>query len=97
MGKLIMVAFFSVTTPLGIVIGIGILSTYDESSTTALLVEGIFDSVSAGILVYMSLVSLIATDFLVSRRLRANSSLQLYSCTALFCGAASMSVLAYWA
>ena len=96
LGKILMAFFFSVTTPLGIAIGIGIASSYRENSPTALLVEGIFDSTSAGILIYMSLVDLIAADFL-SRRLQTNFKLQLYSYAALFCGAGSMSLLGYWA
>ena len=91
-----MAFFFSITTPLGIAIGIGIASSYKENSPTALLVEGIFDSTSAGILIYMSLVDLIATDFL-SKRLQTNFKLQLYSYGALFCGAGSMALLGYWA
>ena len=84
LGKFLMAFFFSITTPLGIAIGIGIASSYKENSPTALLVEGIFDSTSAGILIYMSLVDLIATDFL-SKRLQTNFKLQLYSYSALFC------------
>ncbi|KAL6005942.1 Zinc transporter 10 [Asimina triloba] len=62
----------------------------------ALVVEGMFDSVSAGILVYMALVDLIAADFL-SRRMSCNVRLQVASYLALFLGAACMSVLAIWA
>ena len=94
--SVLMAFFFSVTTPLGIGIGIGISSSYNENSPTALIVEGLFDSISAGILVYMSLVDLIATDFL-SNRLESNLHLQLYSFIALFVGAGFMSVIAYWA
>ncbi|KAK1563254.1 hypothetical protein Q3G72_024866 [Acer saccharum] len=47
----IMVLFFSLTTPVGIGIGIGISNVYDENSPTALIVEGIFNAASAGILI----------------------------------------------
>ncbi|KAF3340957.1 zinc transporter 8-like protein [Carex littledalei] len=63
----IMSIFFSLTTPVGIVIGIGIASNYNENSHTALIVEGLLDSVSAGILIYMSLVDLLAEDFMNPR------------------------------
>ncbi|KAH7415199.1 hypothetical protein KP509_14G032200 [Ceratopteris richardii] len=88
--------FFSITTPLGVGIGMGIASTYNENSPKALIVKGIFDSMSTGILLYMALVDLIATDFL-SKRLRHNVYLQLYAYTALFLGAGLMSLIAYWA
>ena len=41
-------AIFALSTPLGIAIGLGVQSTYNEHSPTALAVEGIFDSISAG-------------------------------------------------
>ncbi|CAK9881267.1 unnamed protein product [Sphagnum jensenii] len=92
----IMAFFFAVTTPGGIAVGIGISSSYNDNSPRALIVEGIFDSVSAGILVYMALVDLIAADFL-SKRMRCNYQLQLLSYTALFLGAGAMSGIALWA
>ncbi|KAK1326285.1 Zinc transporter 5 [Acorus calamus] len=63
--------FFSLTTPVGIAIGIGIASSYKENSPTALIVEGILNSASAGILVYMALVDLLAADFM-SPRMQCN-------------------------
>lgn len=81
---------------MGIAVGIGISSIYNANSPRALLIEGIFDSISAGILVYMALVNLIAADFL-SRRMSCNVRLQVVSYIALFVGAASMSSLAVWA
>ncbi|KAK6161962.1 hypothetical protein DH2020_001803 [Rehmannia glutinosa] len=59
----LMACFFAVTTPLGIAVGIGISSVYNSNSARALIIEGILDSISAGILVYMALVDLIAADF----------------------------------
>ncbi|KAH7294672.1 hypothetical protein KP509_27G012600 [Ceratopteris richardii] len=88
--------FFSVTTPVGIAIGMGIAATYNENSPKALIVQGLFDSISTGILLYMALVDLIATDFL-SKRLRESPSLQVFTFTALFLGAMLMSMIAYWA
>jgi len=44
----VMGAIFALSTPLGIAIGLGVQSTYNEHSPTALAVEGIFDSISAG-------------------------------------------------
>ena len=92
----IMACFFAITTPLGIAVGTGISTIYDPESPKALIVEGIFDSVSAGILIYMALVDLIAADFL-SKRLSCNTRLQVASYIALFLGAGLMSLLALWA
>ncbi|KAL9412525.1 hypothetical protein AB3S75_046034 [Citrus x aurantiifolia] len=92
----IMATFFSLTTPVGIAIGIGISSVYEENSPTALIVEGIFNSASAGILIYMALVDLLAADFM-NPILQSNSRLQLGANASLLLGAGCMSVLAKWA
>ncbi|KAH7444320.1 hypothetical protein KP509_02G073300 [Ceratopteris richardii] len=73
-----------------------IASGYNSNSPGALIVEGIFDSISAGILIYMALVDLIAADFL-SKRMCCNRVLQVLSYVSLFFGAAAMSALAVWA
>ncbi|XP_027083375.1 zinc transporter 4, chloroplastic [Coffea arabica] len=92
----IMACFFAITTPLGIAVGTGISTSYNPNSPRALIIEGIFDSISAGILVYMALVDLIAADFL-SKRMSCNTRLQVASYIALFLGAGLMSLLALWA
>ncbi|PON98219.1 Zinc/iron permease [Trema orientale] len=92
----IMGLFFSLTTPVGIAIGIGISSRYDENSPTALIVEGIFNAASAGILIYMSLVDLLAADFM-SPKLQSNGRLQIGANLSLLFGAGCMSLLAKWA
>src|SRR5438067_1146701 len=43
---------YGTTTPLGIAIGLGVRETYDPSSATALIVQGVLDSISAGVLLY---------------------------------------------
>lgn len=92
----VMAGFFAATTPLGIAVGAGVASSYDASSPAALVVEGLLDSMSAGILIYMALVDLIAADFL-SQTARCNVRYQVASYLALFVGAAAMSALAIWA
>ncbi|PKI41044.1 zinc transporter 8-like [Punica granatum] len=92
----IMALFFALTTPVGIAIGIGISNTYNESTSKALIVEGIFNAASAGILIYMALVDLCAADFM-SPKMQKNGRLQLWVNASLLAGAGCMSVLAYWA
>ncbi|XWS72454.1 hypothetical protein CRYUN_Cryun02cG0041100 [Craigia yunnanensis] len=92
----IMACFFAITTPAGIGIGTAIASFYNSYSPAALVIEGILDSLSAGILVYMALVDLIAADFL-SKRMSCNFRLQVISYFTLFLGAGLMSSLAIWA
>ncbi|KAL0905957.1 hypothetical protein M5K25_024410 [Dendrobium thyrsiflorum] len=91
-----MASFFAITTPAGVGVGTALARQYNYRSPRALVVEGLLDSVSAGILIYMALVDLIAADFL-SRRMSCNFRMQVASYVALFLGAASMSSLAVWA
>ncbi|KAJ0960059.1 hypothetical protein J5N97_000174 [Dioscorea zingiberensis] len=92
----IMVLFFSLTTPVGIAIGIGISSVYNENSPTALIVEGILNSAAAGILIYMALVDLLAADFM-NPRIQNKLKLQIGINVSLLIGAGLMSLLAKWA
>ncbi|THU68663.1 hypothetical protein C4D60_Mb08t06230 [Musa balbisiana] len=64
--------------------------------STALIVEGVFNAASAGILVYMALVDLLAADF-TNPRMQSNGRLQLGAHLALLLGAGLMSLIAIWA
>jgi zinc transporter 1/2/3 len=57
---------YGLVTPLGMAIGLGVRTTYDSASQTALLVSGILDAISSGILLYTGLVELLAHEFLFS-------------------------------
>ena len=46
---------FAITTPIGIAVGIGIKSSYNSNSQTALLTQGILDAISAGLLIFLAL------------------------------------------
>ncbi|KAK2996917.1 hypothetical protein RJ639_026340 [Escallonia herrerae] len=94
--SLVLAVFFSLTTPVGIVIGIGVASIYKDNSTNAMIVEGIFNAASAGILIYMALVDLLAADFM-NPRMQGNGKLQLLANLSLLFGAGCMAVLAKWA
>ncbi|KAL2928443.1 Zinc transporter 1 [Bienertia sinuspersici] len=93
---LCMALFFSLTTPVGIAIGIGITNVYDESSPTALIVQGLLNAVAAGILIYMALVDLLAQDFM-NPKMQANNKLFFGANITLLLGAGFMAVLAIWA
>lgn len=88
-----MTVFFSVTAPVGVGIGMGICSVYKADGAA---VEGVLCSASAGILIYMALVDLLAADFM-SPRMESNVRLQLGAHVSLLLGAGSMSFLAKWA
>ncbi|KAK2634884.1 hypothetical protein Ddye_029676 [Dipteronia dyeriana] len=96
MKKLIMVFFFSVTTPFGIALGIFMSNIYKENSPSALITVGLLNASSAGLLIYMALVDLLAADFM-GPKLQGSIKLQIKSYAAVLLGAGGMSLMAKWA
>lgn len=94
--KAIMVFFFSATTPFGIALGIGLSNVYSENSPTALIVVGLLNASSAGLLNYMALVDLLGSDFM-GPKLQGSMKLQIWAYVAVLLGAGGMSLMAKWA
>ncbi|KAI5919267.1 Zinc/iron permease [Camillea tinctor] len=89
---------YAVSTPIAIAAGLGVRSSLQPGSAQTLMINGIFDSISAGILIYTGLVELLAHEFMFNNHMRnAGLKVQLYAlgCVALGCGL--MAVLAKWA
>ncbi|KUL90020.1 hypothetical protein ZTR_02774 [Talaromyces verruculosus] len=90
-------AVYGLTTPIAIAIGLGLRKTYNPGSNTANIVSGVFDSVSAGILIYTALVELLARDFLFDPcRTNDRRRLAFMVCTTIL-GAGIMALLGKWA
>ena len=89
---------YALSTPLAIAIGLGVRETLQTEGAKMKLVNGIFDAISGGILMYTGLVELLAHEFMFNPQMRnAGLTMQLfaYSCVAL--GVALMALLAKWA
>ncbi|KAF5754852.1 putative zinc/iron permease [Helianthus annuus] len=94
--KTVMIFFFSVTTPFGIVLGILLSKSYKENSPGALIAVGVLNASSAGLLIYMALVDLLAADFM-GPKLQGSIKLQMKSYAAVLLGAGGMSLMSKWA
>ncbi|KAG0334367.1 hypothetical protein BG004_000435 [Podila humilis] len=91
-------AGFALSTPVGVALGIGIRQSYDGESVTSLLVQGVFDSLSAGILLYTAMVQLMSTELNTNVTFRqAGTRWQTIQFLALWCGAAAMAIIGKWA
>lgn len=89
---------YGVTTPIGIAIGLGVNAGLNANPDVAQLVNGIFDAVSAGILVYTGLVELLAHEFMFNPEMRdAKLSVQTLAYACVAAGVGLMSLLAVWA
>jgi zinc transporter 1/2/3 len=97
--KLFLMNFaFAITTPIGLVIGIAIRTTYSSSSTTALWVEGILDCVAGGILLYTGLVELMTYNLTTNDKFLSRPTAQRLSIhLALWLGAGAMALIGKWA
>jgi solute carrier family 39 (zinc transporter), member 1/2/3 len=93
----LMVLAYAITTPMGIAIGLGVRLSYDPNSQKALISAGVFDAVSAGLLIYAAMVELLAHDFIHGEMRTAPRKLVLPAIGSLLVGCALMSLLGRWA
>jgi zinc transporter 1/2/3 len=89
-----MVVTFSLMTPMGVGIGMGIASSYNADSVTSLTVQGVLSSFSGGLLLYISLVQMIAEDFTKTSDVPGGMLVRLGSYFMLALGAAGMVLIA---
>jgi zinc transporter 1/2/3 len=89
---------YGISTPIAIAIGLGVRNSYPPSGRTTLIVNGVFDSISAGILIYTALVELMAHEFMFSSSMRKAPIREVLAAFILLCmGAALMALLGKWA
>lgn len=90
---------YTISTPISIAIGIGVRSSFSPGSRKTLISSGIFDSISAGILIYTGLVELMAHEFLYSNQFKGpNNFVKMVSAYVVMClGAGLMALLGKWA
>ena len=89
---------YGVSTPLAIAVGLGLRNSYTPGSQRSLIVNGVFDSISAGILIYTGLVELMAHEFMFSSVMRRANLKVVMSAFGMMClGAALMALLGKWA
>ncbi|KAB2571029.1 Zinc/iron permease [Lasiodiplodia theobromae] len=89
---------FGISTPIAIAIGLGVRSSFAPESQTSLIANGVFDSISAGILIYTGLVELMAHEFMFSPSMAKAPIKKVISAFVLMClGAGLMALLGKWA
>ncbi|CAI6331412.1 unnamed protein product [Periconia digitata] len=94
----LMAVAYGCTTPLGQAIGIATHTLYSPDSEIGLLIVGIMNAISAGLLIFASLVELMSEDFLSDESwviLRGRK--RIYACILVFLGAFLMSLVGAWA
>jgi solute carrier family 39 (zinc transporter), member 1/2/3 len=91
-------SLYGVTTPISVAIGLAVRTSFAPGSNSTLLINGIFDSISAGILLYTGLVELMAHEFMFNQEMRkASMGLVLGAFGCMCLGAGLMALLGKWA
>jgi zinc transporter 1/2/3 len=91
-------AAYGFTTPIAIAIGLGVRESFTPGSHTTLIVNGVFDSISGGILIYTGLVELMAHEFMFNPEMRKSSiKMMLFAFSCMCLGAGLRALLGKWA
>ncbi|PFH57434.1 hypothetical protein XA68_15094 [Ophiocordyceps unilateralis] len=89
---------YGCTTPLGQAIGLATHTLYSPDSEIGLIVVGVMNAISAGLLTFASLVELLSEDFLSDHSWRILRGKQrVIACVLVFFGAFFMSLVGAWA
>ncbi|KAF7373805.1 Zinc-regulated transporter 1 [Mycena sanguinolenta] len=88
---------FGLSTPLGMAVGLAMRTTYNEDDPGALVVSGVLDSLSSGILMYTALVELLGREILFNDELMTEHAKQLVSAVFwVLLGCGVMGLLGKW-
>lgn len=94
----LMSLMYGITTPIGQAIGLAVHGLYDPASQVGLLMVGIVNAISSGLLLYAGLVQLLAEDFLSDQSyIDLTGRRRLEACAAVFGGSMLMALVGAWA
>lgn len=88
---------YGLVTPVCIAIGLGVRKTYYADSFNGNIIQGVLDSISAGILMYTGLVELLARDFLFDPKRTKDLKRLTFMVVTTLLGAGIMALLGKWA
>lgn len=97
--KFIMAGAFTLITPIGMAIGIGVLNSFNGNDPSTVIAFGTLDALSAGILIWVGLVGMWARDWVIAGGELLTSGVAKTLCGgfSLVCGMILMGVLGKWA
>jgi len=95
--KIVLAAMFALITPIGMAIGIGVRNHFNGNDRETLIALGTLDAVSAGILVWVGCVEMLASDWMAGELRNAGVVRTLAAAFSLLAGLMLMSLLGKWA
>lgn len=94
----LMALAYGTTTPIGQAIGLGVHNLYDPAGEMGLLMVGVMNAISSGLLLFAGLVELLAEDFLSDRSYEVlKGKRRLEACAAVVGGGMLMALVGAWA
>ncbi|SPO04851.1 related to zinc transporter [Cephalotrichum gorgonifer] len=94
----VLVVAFGTTAPIGQAIGILARDSYDPESAFGLIIVGVFNAISSGLLIYAALVDLLAEDFLSEEAQHVmTKKMKIKGFCYVLLGAAAMSIVGIFA
>lgn len=94
----LMALAYGTTTPVGQAIGLAVHNLYDPAGRTGLLMVGVMNAVSSGLLLFAGLVELLAEDFLSDKSYEAlRGRRRVEACGAVVGGSLLMALVGAWA
>lgn len=89
---------YGLSTPTAIGLGLAVRTNLAPGSQRTMIINGVFDAISAGILIYTGLVELMAHEFMFNHEMRKSSMKMMLLAFGCMCiGAGLMAVLGRWA
>ncbi|PGG99245.1 hypothetical protein AJ79_08637 [Helicocarpus griseus UAMH5409] len=95
--KLIMAGIFTLITPIGMAIGMGVLHEFNGNDPSTIIAIGTLDALSAGILAWVALIDMWSHDWLTGDLAKAGPVKVCVGMTGLIGGMALMGLLGKWA
>jgi zinc transporter 1/2/3 len=95
--KMCLASMFALVTPIGMAIGIGVRNHFNGNDRETLLALGTLDALSAGILMYVGAVEMLAGDWIWGEMRTSSAAKTVSAGAALVAGLVLMGVLAKWA
>jgi zinc transporter 1/2/3 len=94
----LMALAYGTTTPIGQAIGLVVHNLYDPASQGGLLMVGVMNAISSGLLLFAGLVELLAEDFLSDRSYEVlKGKRRIEACVSVAAGGALMALVGAWA
>jgi zinc transporter 1/2/3 len=97
--KFLMAFLFTLITPIGMAIGIGVLDSFNGNDPSTMIAFGTLNAISAGILIWVGVVDMWARDWVIEKGELLHSGVvkTVVAMVALVAGIVLMSVLGKWA